>query len=197
MLSYTYDKTEKGREEIATRKHQLANRLRTLLVMVDGKQSAAQLLKKLTAIGLNETSLKELIDLGFIAATAPIESATENQADDVNASLENHDDLSAAKATEDTLEKTEAEQFESLYSFFNETIKSALGLRGIPLQLKVERARNIDDLKALRQPYLEAVLKSKGREIARSLRDRLDMLLYESEKARQNSLTRLSMLDFE
>ncbi|MFZ6725821.1 hypothetical protein ACO0K2_10035 [Undibacterium sp. MH2W] len=165
--------------------------------MVDGKQSAAQLLKKLTAIGLNETSLKELIDLGFIAATAPIESATEHLADDVNATLENHDDLSDAKATEDTLEKTEAEQFELLYSFFNETIKSVLGLRGIPLQLKVERARNIDDLKALRQPYLEAVLKSKGREIARSLRDRLDMLLYESEKARQNSLTRMSMLDFE
>jgi hypothetical protein len=38
--------------------------------------------------------------------------------------------------------------------------------------MKVERAGTLDDFKKLRQPYLEAVLKSKGREMARSLRDR-------------------------
>ena len=170
--------------------------------MVDGKQSAAQLLKKLTAIGLDESSLKELIDLGFIIATSQTEATTATPSANVSsdpsiAAPANNDEPPVVKATEAQPEKTEVEQFELLYGFFNETIKSVLGLRGIPLQLKVERAKNIDDLKALRQPYLEAVLKSKGREIARSLRDRLDMLLYEGEKVRQNSLTRISMLDFE
>jgi hypothetical protein len=39
MSAVIYDKTEKGREEVATRKYQLAPRMRSLLVMVDGKQS--------------------------------------------------------------------------------------------------------------------------------------------------------------
>ena len=205
MLSSAYDKTDKGREEIATRKHQLANRLRSLLVMVDGKQSAAELLKKLAAIGLDETSLQELLDLELITPVASLATTIENkpalmiateQARLDLAVIERKDENPAERFSED-IERIESEQFQMLYNFFNETIKSMLGLRGFTLQLKVERAKSIDDFKILRNPYLEAVLKSKGREIARSLRDRLDMLLYESDKARNDSLTRLTALDFE
>ena len=110
--------------------------------------------------------------------------------------IERKEENPAERFSED-IERIESEQFQMLYNFFNETIKSMLGLRGFTLQLKVERAKSIDDFKILRNPYLEAVLKSKGREIARSLRDRLDMLLYESDKARNDSLTRLTALDFE
>ena len=205
MLSSAYDKTDKGREEIATRKHQLTNRLRSLLVMVDGKQSAAELLKKLAAIGLDETSLQELLDLELITPVASLATTIENkpalmiateQARLDLAVIERKDENPAERFSED-IERIESEQFQMLYNFFNETIKSMLGLRGFTLQLKVERAKSIDDFKILRNPYLEAVLKSKGREIARSLRDRLDMLLYESDKARNDSLTRLTALDFE
>jgi hypothetical protein len=68
-------------------------------------------------------------------------------------------------------------QFQALYHFYTTTIKSTLGLRGFTLQLKVERCGNIEDFKALRQTYVDAVLKSKGAEMARSLGDRLDHLL--------------------
>ncbi len=68
-------------------------------------------------------------------------------------------------------------QFQALYNFFNETIRSAIGLRGYGMQLKVERAGTIADFKALRQPYLDAVLKAKGPELEHSLRNRLDQLL--------------------
>ncbi|AMP00909.1 hypothetical protein CAter10_3394 [Collimonas arenae] len=57
-----------------------------------------------------------------------------------------------------------------------------IGLRGYGLQLKVERASSVQDFRELRQAYLEAVLKSKGEEIARSLRGRLDQLLYLGER---------------
>jgi hypothetical protein len=70
-----------------------------------------------------------------------------------------------------------AAQFQALYDFYNQTIKSTLGLRGMMLQLKVEKCANVGDFAALRQPYLEAVLKARGREMTLSLRDRLDQLL--------------------
>jgi hypothetical protein len=70
-----------------------------------------------------------------------------------------------------------ADRFRALYDFFNQTVKSALGLRGFVLQLKVEKAASIDDFRELRLPYLQAILKARGREMALSLRDRLDQLL--------------------
>ncbi|MBC7413977.1 MAG: hypothetical protein H7327_03480, partial [Herminiimonas sp.] len=97
----------------------------------------------------------------------------------------------AAPATVETIENTDAPrpkpgegilregetQFQALYNFYNETIRSAIGLRGFAMQLKVERATSIDDFRLIRQSYLEAVLKSMGPELERSLRNRLDQLL--------------------
>jgi len=61
-----YDKTAKGREEIATRKYQLAPRLRTLLILIDGKHGMEYLLSKVAGIGLHEESLASLLEDGFI-----------------------------------------------------------------------------------------------------------------------------------
>lgn len=80
-------------------------------------------------------------------------------------------------------------QYQAIYHFYSETIKSTIGLRGYGLQLKVERAGSIDDFRALRTPYLEAVFKAKGAEMARSLRDRLDQLLYLGETPPSHATT--------
>ena len=69
MNTASYDKTEKGREEIATRKHQLPTRLRSLLVLVDGKQSDEILLQKTESLGINHLSLQKLELEGFIQRT--------------------------------------------------------------------------------------------------------------------------------
>lgn len=61
-----YDKTQKGREEIATRKHGLAQRLRALLVMIDGQHSTTDLLEKVFGLGLGLHSIQELLDNGYI-----------------------------------------------------------------------------------------------------------------------------------
>jgi hypothetical protein len=66
MQIIIYDKTDKGREEIATRKWHLPSRMRSLLVLIDGKQSDAQLVKKTGGLGLSEQSLLELNENGFI-----------------------------------------------------------------------------------------------------------------------------------
>ena len=65
MQSTVFEKTDKGREEITTRKYQLASRLRSLLVMVDGKQTTSELLTKVAQLGLDEQSIAELLEKEF------------------------------------------------------------------------------------------------------------------------------------
>ncbi|NDI84338.1 hypothetical protein [Undibacterium crateris] len=190
MFASIYDKTDKGRQEIATRQFQLQNRLRTLLVMVDGKQSAAELLRKVQALGLDENSVQELIDGDFIAplidsAEAEFAAPTTQDAPEPIQHPQGQADHSAALTSVSDVplpELSGAEQFQAVYRFFNETIKANLGFRGFALQLKVERAGNLDDFEHLRIPFLEAVMKAKGRDFARNLRDQLDILLYQGRQ---------------
>jgi hypothetical protein len=179
MNNPVFDKTEKGREEIATRKHHLAPRLRTLLVLIDGKQGKDELLKKVAGLGLGEESIDELARNGFIGITSAPHAADVPQA--VAAAEANMSPATTAPV-EAVLPPGE-NQFQAIYHFYTETIKSTIGLRGYGLQLKVEKATSIDEFRALRQAYLEAVLKAKGNEMARSLRSRLDQLLYLGESA--------------
>lgn len=170
MTTSIFDKTDKGRDEIATRQYRLVPRLRTLLVLVDGKQTKGELLQKFSGIGLNEDSLAELLDNGFIRQT--VAAAPQVVA------------VAPAPAAEKTVPDPDSflppgqNQFQAIYQFYTETIKSTIGLRGYGLQLKVEKAASIDEFRALRQPYLEAVLRAKGNEMTRSLGGRLDQLLY-------------------
>ncbi|MBR7798568.1 hypothetical protein [Undibacterium fentianense] len=61
-----YDKTDKGREEIATRQWHLASRMRSLLVLIDGKKTDADIVQKISGLGLDWQSLQHLQDDGFI-----------------------------------------------------------------------------------------------------------------------------------
>ena len=63
-MTAIYDKTDKGREEITSRRHGLSPRLRPLLVMVDGKKRADELLEKVAGLGLVAENLNELLEGG-------------------------------------------------------------------------------------------------------------------------------------
>jgi hypothetical protein len=65
----------------------------------------------------------------------------------------------------------------AVYDFYTKTIRSTIGLRGFTLQLRVEKAATLDELRKLRDPYLEAVQKAKGRDKAALLAQQLDQLL--------------------
>jgi hypothetical protein len=70
MNTCIYDKTDQGREEIATRKYQLPPKLRTLLVMIDGRHTLASLMKSFAVLGLSTDNVDELARQGFIALVA-------------------------------------------------------------------------------------------------------------------------------
>lgn len=184
MSTIFYDKTDKGREEIATRKYQLAPRLRSLLVMIDGKQTVNDLLKKIGGLGLNEQSIQALFEQGLIAESsnaAAILSTVISSAiieKNIEVPLEEIKIKVTPKLVISNNPEDNGRRIQVISKFFNETIKSTLGLRGFALQMRVERASNMQDFEDLRNMYIEAVLKAKGKEMARSLRDRLDQLLY-------------------
>ncbi|PFH07973.1 hypothetical protein BCF11_0323 [Collimonas sp. PA-H2] len=190
-----FDKTERGRTEIATRGQTVAPRLRTLLLLVDGKTSSDELLRKVAGLGLGQEHLEELLQAGLIQASgddgaAAVSTAATATTAAVPAAAPAPQAAAApaksiAPAAPIPLEQIlppGQTQFEAIYHFYNDTIKSMIGLRGYGLQLKVERASSVEDFRELRQAYLEAVLKAKGEEIARSLRGRLDQLLYLGER---------------
>lgn len=171
-----YDKTEQGRTEIANRGQTIAPRLRTLLLLVDGKTSEDALLKKVAGLGLGQEHLDELLQTGLIQINATSISGIANN---IATSIA---PKTAAVPVEQILQPGQT-QFEAIYHFYNDTIKSMIGLRGYTLQLKVERASSIQDFRELRQPYLEAVHKAKGDQVARSLRGRLDQLLFLDDRS--------------
>ncbi|GJJ05609.1 hypothetical protein RugamoR64_61470 [Duganella rhizosphaerae] len=173
MNTSIYDKTAKGRDEIATRKYQLAPRLRSLLVLVDGRRTEEELLRNVAGLGLTITALDELLEEGLIVlstsyATMPAASV----ADPAPAAP-------AAVAPATPAAVSQAGQFQALYEFYNKTIKSTIGLRGFTLQLKVEKASSVEELRELRMPYLDAVQRAKGNFAAATLAEQLDRLLDE------------------
>ncbi len=68
----------------------------------------------------------------------------------------------------------------AVYDFYTRNIRSTMGLRGFTLQLRVEKATTLDDLRQLRDPFVEAVQKAKGRDKAALLAQQLDQLLQTS-----------------
>ncbi|MEN9867416.1 MAG: hypothetical protein RL748_3006 [Pseudomonadota bacterium] len=191
MDNFIFDKTDKGREEIVTRKYRLASRLRTLLVLIDGKKSTQDLLQKVAGLGLDKQSLAELVDGEYIEGVA-ILPETEQEHLIAVAAMEAtlaQDAISYAESAEKTDDAPgkagliSPESALALQKFFNETIRSVIGLRGFTLQLKAEQAHTLEEFRALREPYLAGVRKSKGEEMMISLGDRLDQLLHEAEQS--------------
>lgn len=168
MLTAVFEKTDKGREEIATRKHQLPLRMRSLLLLVDGKQNGQELLDKVTGSGLDSESLAELLRDGYIFLILDPDPSPDETGAAYGAVP-----LGIAEAVLNPEQRIQA-----IRDLYVSSVKAHIGLRGYPLQLKIERARSLQELHALRASWLEALFIAKGEELARSLRDQLDQLFH-------------------
>lgn len=92
-----YVKTKAGQEEIAQRKHKLAPRLRTLLIMVDGRTTLAEHTQKAKAFGDAQAMLAELASLGLIAPLGASGSGAANPAQGVTPPATIERSIAAAK----------------------------------------------------------------------------------------------------
>ena len=71
-----YHKSAKGVEAIATRQHGLSQKLRSMLIMIDGKHSADDLFRLSQMSGDAEQLLGQLLEQGFIEAGAVAAAST-------------------------------------------------------------------------------------------------------------------------
>ena len=143
-----YDKTPKGIEEVQTRKYNLSQRLRTTLIVVDGKKNVQAILNLFGAVG---DSLVELEKQGFIERKTVALSPEETRR---NVELAKNFMMNSIK---DALGLTPAALT------FAESVKQSGG---------------IEDLQKKFDPYIDLIKSTSGKKIAESYRDELTKLLF-------------------
>jgi hypothetical protein len=205
MTSCIYDKTQKGREEITTRKHQLSTRMRSLLVLIDGKQTETILLQKINGLGLDKQHLQSLLDQEFIQITfskkissivdsddsiiTEINFDDDEQSDysieEINTVLEESQTIFQHPEQDDgaDINTTSSElrinlRIELLRKFLTESIEEYIGFKGFFILRKVKKAKVFEDFHSIRNPFILAILRKLGKDKALELRDEFDQMLY-------------------
>jgi hypothetical protein len=140
-----YAKTDKGREEIQSRQYKLASAHRMLLIMIDGKTKAGDILKQTAQTGVTTETLDQLLAQGFIALQGSAPAA------------------SAAQPASEARDDAGPNRFSEARKFMNETAVNAGGLKSFMITLKLEKAESVQDLKNLFHDYRTLIEKGTGK----------------------------------
>lgn len=73
---WTPIKTAEGRAEISRRSRALNQRLRTVLLLIDGRRTISQIRSVAVQVGAPDTCLDDLLDMGLVALPEPIAATT-------------------------------------------------------------------------------------------------------------------------
>jgi hypothetical protein len=129
-LQAVLHKTEKGVEEIGTRKYRLEQKLRTILIVVNGKATAAELLQKFESIGDVRPMIEQLLAGGFVReATAPSGAEFKDIRIELSHALT---DAMGPAGDAITLQLEECKDFDELRAFVEArraSLEGALGVR--------------------------------------------------------------------
>ena len=149
--SAVYQKSAKGAQAIATRDHALPPKLRSMLILVDGKRGFDELAKLSTMLGDTAQLLTQLLEQGYIepnhSAAAPAPAAPQAP-------------IQPAPAAVRTVPLAEAQRFAV------RRLTDILGPTGEDLCMRIEATRNAHDfLQAVKSA--ERVLRDfNGNEVA-------------------------------
>jgi hypothetical protein len=127
-----YRKSAKGAEAIATRQHGLGLKLRSMLILVDGKRGFDELARLSVALGEPEQLLEHLLEQGFIEAS----STKDKSAPPPPASVP------VVESSATRLSLSEAQRFAV------RRLMDILGPSSESLCLRIEAARNAHDYQA-------------------------------------------------
>ena len=154
-----YAKTEDGIREVKERKLNLPISLRSLLIMIDGRATIAQVLERARALRVDEDSVAALERAGLIAKRFSAPSTAE-----------------AAPAAAPGSEG-EAQRFVAAQRRLSDLINEHLGIRGYLLIMRLERASNLRDLHDLLPDVAKALVKRIGAERATPIVTDLEQLI--------------------
>ena len=143
-LGEIYAKTEAGVRELHERKFNLPIALRSLLIMIDGNRSVADVLESARALRVDAEAIAALERAGFIArkfgAPSTTKSATEPE-----------------QRSED-----EVERFIAIQRKLSDALNAHLGFRGYLLGMRLQRAANLRDLHDFLPDFARALVKRMG-----------------------------------
>jgi hypothetical protein len=155
-----YAKTEGGVLELKERKLNLPVALRSLLIMVDGNRTVAQVLERARVLRVDVTALVTLERAGLIAKRFSAPSSTEAGADTPAVRSEN-----------------EVERFLAAQQKISDAINEHLGFRGYMLMMRLQRAANLRDLRDLLPDLAKAIVKRIGMDAATPIVSELEQLI--------------------
>lgn len=166
-------KTERGRQEVKTRSNLIDQRCRCLLLLIDGKIPAQELIDRVAGLAITRAHFQKLLDLKLVEPVAEsVGSPPEPLAVLPGA------DRRAPVTEAPPVQISNAEKFIQAGNFMNQTAKDLMGLfAAMGFQQKVAKASSLDDLRKLRQVMVEAITKSKGESFARGMAAEFDRLL--------------------
>lgn len=142
-----YAKTELGMRELKERKLNLPIALRSLLIMVDGNRTVADVLDRARALRVDLKALATLERAGLIALRFGAPSAGTA-------------DAAPAPRSED-----EVQRFLSAQQQMSDAINRYLGFRGYMMMMRLQRAANLRDLHDLLPDFAQALVKRVGMEV--------------------------------
>jgi len=157
-------KTQDGLNELSNRTRGLGQRHRTVLLLVDGRRSRAQVLNMAQAAGVQPSVFEELVELGLVAqhAARPATSAGQAIAHHIDLPLENTMDSSMLPSARsllpesawDGLDSVRGEPghdrpFEEARQLLLRAVRTEAPVAGSLTMLKLRRARTRDQLEAL------------------------------------------------
>lgn len=155
-MATIFRKTDKGQAEIETRAHRLAPRLRSALILVDGKRTSDEL-RKLIAQQADETlaALNEqgFIEIASVAAPSPAAAAT------VPAALDSRHGGGAAGASGASGSRAE---FDTVKRQLVREFTDLTGPLGEAMALRLEKAADRQALRALLAAAGEYVIGVRG-----------------------------------
>jgi hypothetical protein len=161
-----YRKTAKGLSEIETRAHRLAPRLRSALIIVDGRRTAAEL--RPLILQQPEETLRWLLDEGFIEPVPGAASGSAPAAAPAPA---------AGPATPGAADKPlSPAEFARLRAGAVRLLLEQVGPDAEPLALRMERAANAEALRPLLAMAVQSVSNMRGRQAGQDFAARLSAL---------------------
>lgn len=181
--SETFVKTPLGLDEVRSRALKLSQRLRTMLIMVDGTRTVAQLRQAQLTLNAPPDFLENLLALGLVvsdmAPANPASRAAESTQRALSAASPAHAavDVELSLPSLDTGPPQDPEKFRAALKFMNDTSVDLLGLRSFFFTLKVEKCFTMGDLKDLIPQFSAAIAKSKGAEVARAMEERVQRMI--------------------
>ena len=147
-MNIVYRKTAKGISEIETRAHRLVPRLRSALILVDGKRSDDELAGMILTDPAG--ALSSLVDDGLIEVLATLA----NPLDEARRAL--------PAAAAPSRESSSADAFEVLRRDAVRALNDQLGPHAEALAMKIERAKSLPELQPLLAQGVQILKSLKG-----------------------------------